>query len=70
MVLAEVACAAVAGRLCAGVEDAVVAGCLRLCGLAGVAASEEHAMAESASAGRIAFNTTLIVERFAPSAKV
>ena len=59
MVLADVALVATAGCLCADVDEEVVAAGWRLCGLAGVAASEEHAIEQSARAGRIDLSTAL-----------
>jgi hypothetical protein len=43
----------------AGVEEAVVTGWRRLCGLAGVAASEEQPMARITTVGRITLCTPL-----------
>ncbi len=61
MVLADAAFVATAGCLCADVDEEVFTAGWPLCGLAGVAASEEQARAESASAGRIDLNTTLFL---------
>ena len=51
----------------AGVVEAAVTGCRRLCGLAGVSASDEHAMATSATAGKIALCTQLYCRTVAPA---
>lgn len=57
--LDEAVLPAVVVRLWAEVVEAAVTVWRRLCALAGVAASEEYAIAKSASAGKIAFDTFL-----------